>query len=491
MTTQIPRERVASEDAMWLYLEKKEMPLHVACTCIFDGPVSLGQLRVHIQSKLPQIPRYLQRAVFPPLHISHPTWELDADFDIRHHTHHAALKNGTKEELEDLVAKHLTEVMDRSRPLWDMTVVDGLDGGRSAVILRAHHALVDGVAGVALMNVLFDTSREPSAAAKGKTKFESDPAPDPTTRLLSTLLNSYAEMSGNLLSAQSAALDLARAILGNNPTSSVEQLLRLVPEFAAPVELLYERLPFNKAVLGPRKIAWTELSLGEMKAIKDKVGGKLNDVALTVMTLAVRRYAKLHGEDLHKGRLMRYFVPVNIRRPDDFSYGNNISLLPVNVPLDVANPMDLYRAISEKTEALKRAHVAEIISLIGRCLGATPAPVQMALGRLGNNLPIPLFNMVLTNIPGPQYPLYLLGREMLNYYPYVPIGTFMGCNVAIESYNGKLYFGLAGDSAAIPDLRLLRDYVDDAFAQLKKKAGITVQSKPAPHRREANRTSRL
>jgi diacylglycerol O-acyltransferase len=483
MATQIPNERVPSEDAMWLYLEKPEMPLHVACTCTFDGPISLSRLRAHIQSKLPLIPRYLQRAVFPPLNISHPTWELDAGFDIRHHIHHTVLKNGTKEELEDFVAKNLTEIMDRSRPLWDMTLVDGMEGGGSALIVRAHHALVDGIAGVALMNVLFDKTRKPSAAPKGHARFEAEPARDPTTRMLSALLNSYAEMSGKWLSAQSAALDLAGVMLGNSPVSSVEQLLRLVPEFAAPVELLYERLPFNKPVLGPRKIAWTELPLDEVKAVKNKIGGKLNDVALTVMTVAVRRYAKLHGEDLHAGRLLRYFVPVNIRRQDDVSYGNNISLLPVNVPLDIAGPVELYRAISAKTEALKRAHVAEIISLIGRCLGATPAPVQMALGLLGNNLPVPPFNMVFTNIPGPDYPLYLLGREMLTYYPYVPIGTLMACNVAIESYNGNLYFGLAGDAEAIPDLRLLRDYVDDAFAQLKKKAGVSAARKPAKTRK--------
>ena len=464
------------------------MPLHVACTCIFDGPIAVNRLKAHIQSKLRLIPRYLQRAVFPPLNLSHPTWELDPGFDLGNHIHDAKLKNGTKADLEDFVAKTLTDVMDRSRPLWDITLVNGLEAGRSAMILRAHHAMVDGISGVALMNVLLDDVRHPASDKIARAKFEAEPAPDPATRMMRTLLNSYSEISGKLLSAQSAALDLAGAVLSNNPLGSVEQLLQLVPEFAAPVELLYERLPFNKPVLGPRKVAWTELSVEEVKAVKNKLGGKLNDVALTVMTLAVRRYALLHGEDLHPGRLLRYFVPVNIRQRNDVSFGNNISLIPVNVPLDIADPLELYRAICAKTDALKRAHVAEIVSLIGRCLGATPAPVQMALGLLGKNLPLPPFNMVFTNIPGPQQPLYLLGREMVSYYPYVPLGTLMGCNVAIESYNGRLFFGLGGDSAAIPDLRRMRDYVDDAFAQLKRKAKVSMprkRAKPKPRTRPA------
>jgi WS/DGAT/MGAT family acyltransferase len=472
MTTRINRERVLSQDSMWLYLERKEMPLHIACTCIFDGPINVRDLRAYIESKLPLIPRYRQRPVFPPLHIGPPTWEPDPNFDIRRHIHHAVLKTGTKASLEEFVGKALSEVMDRDRPLWDMTVIDGLEKGRSAFLARAHHSLVDGIGGVALMNVLFDTSPKRPRIPKVRPKFEAEPPPDMATRVLSSILNAYAEMSSKALSAQSAVLDLAEVMLGNNPIGSIEQLLRLVPEFAAPVELLYERLPFNKPVLGPRKIAWTELPLDEMKAIKDALGGKLNDVALTVMTLAVRRYAEMHGEKLHKGRLVRYFIPVNLRSSSDLGVGNKISLVPTNLPLDIADPVELLNAVREKTDVLKRAHVAEIVSVIGRCLGATHPAVQMALGQLGNRLPLPPFNMVFTNIPGPQQPLYLLGKEMLTYYPYVPIGTLMACNVAIESYNGKLFFGLAGDAAGVPDLGKLRDFVDDAFRELKRKAGL-------------------
>jgi diacylglycerol O-acyltransferase len=483
MTTKLTSERILSQDSMWLYLETKEMPLHIACTCIFDGPIDVRELRSYIESKLPLIPRYRQRPVFPPLHIGPPTWEADPEFDIRHHVHHASLKKGTKAELEEFVGKALSQVMDRSKPLWDMTIIDGLDGGRCALLARAHHALVDGIGGVALMNVLFDTSPKRPRIPKTKPKFKAEPQPDPATRVMSSVLNSYAEMSSKALSVQSAVLDLAEAVLANNPIGSVEQLFRLVPEFAAPVELLYERLPFNKPVLGPRKVAWTELPLDEMKAVKNALGGKLNDVALTVMTVAVRRYAEMHGEKMHRGRLLRYFIPVNIRRPTDVGMGNKISLVPTNLPLDIADPVKLFEAIQQKTDALKRAHIAEMVSVVGRCLGATPPVLQMALGLLGNRLPLPPFNMVFTNIPGPQQTLYLLGQEMLTYYPYVPIGALMACNVAIESYNGKMYFGLAGDSAGVPDLARLRDFVDDAFEQLKQKAGL----KPSAKRAKAGR----
>ncbi len=472
MPTQIKSERILSQDSMWLYLETKEMPLHIACTCIFDGPIDVRDLRAYIESKLPLIPRYLQRPVFPPLHLGPPTWEADPDFDIRHHVHHATLKKGRKADLEEFAGQALSQVMDRNRPLWDMTIIDGLEGGRCALLARAHHALVDGIGGVAIMSALFDAGPKPPRIPKRRPRFEPEPQLDPASRIINSVLNSYAEMSSKALSAQSAVLDLAEAMLVNNPIGSVEQLVRLIPEFAAPVELLYERLPFNKPVLGPRKIAWTELPVDEMKAIKNALGGKLNDVALTVMTLAVRRYAEMHGEQMHGGRLLRYFVPVNLRGPGELGPGNKVSLVPANLPLDIADPAKLYAAICRKTEALKRAHVAEIVSIVGRLLGATPSLLQMALGLLGNRLPLPPFNMVFTNIPGPQQPLYLLGREMLTYYPYVPIGALMGCNVAIESYNGKMYFGLAGDSAGVPDLAKLRDFVDDAFRRLKDAAGL-------------------
>jgi hypothetical protein len=155
-----------------------------------------------------------------------------------------------------------------------------------------------------------------------------------------------------------------------------------------------------------------------------------------------------------------------------------ISMLPVNVPLDIPDDMQLLVAVHEKIEMLKRGHVAELVVLLGKWLGAGPAGIEAALGALGNVLPLPLFNMVCTSVPGPQFPIHLFGREMLTYYPYVPIGQEMGFNVAIESYNGKLYFGLAGDSVSVPDLDRLKDFIGESFAELKQASTVPEPEQP-------------
>jgi diacylglycerol O-acyltransferase len=166
-------------------------------------------------------------------------------------------------------------------------------------------------------------------------------------------------------------------------------------------------------------------------------------------------------------------VPVNLWRDEKHhGFGNQVSAMPVNIPLDVAEPAELLTAVRSRTEAMKSAHVADLIHLASAWMGITPVPLQALLGPLAGSLPVPLFNMVCTNVPGPQYPLYLLGREMLTFHPYVPIGGEMGVNCAIQSYNGKLFFGLTADSAAAPDIRRLNDFLEEAFGELRRAAGI-------------------
>ena len=473
-------ERMPSEDALFLYLEKPDMPLHIGSVSTFDGIVPFGRIKKHILSRLPLIPRYRQRVVFPPLHIGHPTWENDPEFDIRSHIHHVRLRRGTDAELYEVAGRLFGEIMDRSKPLWDLTVVDGLDGGRGALIARVHHCLVDGVAGVGIMNTLLDTSRRPRRVPVKRAEAAA-PVQDTAAMIINAVLNSYSEVVGKILSAQSAALDLLQALVADPPLTSVEQLARLVPELLKPVE----RLPFNKPVRGERKYCATQYSLAEIGLIRERLGGKLNDVALAVITRAVGRYAEMHGQST-EGRIVRMMVPVNLRKdPNNPGLGNHVSFLPVDLPLDLRDMRLLLTAVHEITAGLKRTHVAEIISLAATWLGVTPAPLQAAVGLLGNVLPIPPFNMVCTNVPGPPVPLYALGREMLTYYPYVPIGNEMGVCLAMESYNGRFFFGLTGDSGCAPDLEKLRDLLDEAYQELRIAAGLAESVRPKRSRKTA------
>jgi diacylglycerol O-acyltransferase / wax synthase len=461
-------DRLGPLDALFLYLEKKEMPLHIGSVLMFDGRISVDELKSLIEAKLPLIPRYRQRVVSPPLNAGYPTWEYDPEFDLDRHVGHARVKPGTNAALETLAGELFSEVMDRNRPLWDLTVVDGLRGGRSALIARVHHCLVDGVAGVALMNIILDRSPEP-APLPPKHRFHSPPVPSVGSSLLDALVSSYTHTAERLLSFQSAALDLAAGAARELLQGSIQQTLGTVPGLLKP----QERFLFHARALGPRSVSWAEFPLAEVDAIRGPRGAKVNDVLMMILTDAVRRYARLHRHSV-KNRLLRLMVPVNLRpEGPQQNLGNQISLIPVNIPLDLTDPAALLDVIHERSEGLKQAHAADLMVLGGTLLATLPVPVQaMLAGTLSNVVSVLPFDMVCTNVPGPRFPLYLLGRKMLTYYPYVPIGDFMGVCCAMASYNGTLYFSLTGDCACAPDLDRLRDFLYEAYLELCDTAGL-------------------
>lgn len=470
-------DRLTAEDAAFLYLEKEDAPLHIGSVSIFDGIIPFDSFVSYVESRLPLIARYRQRLVMPPFHVGHPTWETDPAFDIRNHIFLEHLKRGSDSDLRVLAGRIFSKVMDRNAPLWDIYLVHGLAGNRSAMIMRVHHCLVDGVSGVGLMNVMLNA--DTAAAIPPQPHHEHvRPLPGPETSLADALASSYSEMVERFLAAQSVTLDLAQSIVNPQAAGAFTQLVRMLPEMLTAVE----RLPFNRPLAGPRHVAWSEFSLAEVKKIKDARGATVNDVVLAIVTGAVGRYAALHKVRL-KNRLLRLMVPVNVRtRENDSGYGNRVSMLPVNIPLDIRDPLKLLAAINRTTTALKNTRVADLISLFATWVGATPAPVQALLGPLAALLPLPPFNLVCTNVPGPQFPLYALGHEMLTYHPYVPIGSEMGVGCAVQSYNNKLYFGLTGDVEAAPDLNRLKTFLDQSFVDLRRAAGVPSTRKPRARR---------
>lgn len=458
-------DRLTSEDAAFLYLEKEELPLHIGSVSIFGGEIPFEALVQFVESRLALIPRYRQRLVVPPFHVGHPTWEFDPAFNIRNHIFEEHLKRGTDAELRHLAGKIFSRIMDRTKPLWDLFLVDGLKGGRCALIARVHHCLADGVSGAGLLSVLLDANGD-APTPREQARYHPPPLPRPESSMADAMASAYSELFDRILATQAAALDIAEALATDPAGRNIDQLLRLVPELLAPVE----RLPFNQPLAGPREVAWTVIGIPEVKEIRQVCGGTLNDVALTALTGAIQRYAKLHGVQL-KHRLLKIMVPVSLRRTkEERGVGNRVSMLPLSIPLDITNPIKLLNAIHERTEALKSARVADLVSLMTTWVGTAPAPIQALLGPLAAMLPQPPFNLVCTNVPGPQFPLYALGRKMLTYYPYVPIGSEMGVGCAIQSYDHKLYFGLTGDIGAAPDVDRLRKFLEESFAALQKAA---------------------
>ena len=477
-------DRLSWGDSVFLNLERVGMPLNVAGISILEGRITFQEFVQFVESKLPLIPRYLKRVVPPPLNAGLPSWDLDPAFDIRNHVREVTLKHGTNAELKALAGKILGTVLDREHPLWDMTLVHGLKGDRTALIARMHHCLADGIAGVGIMGVFMDASPTPPPLPKRKSRLRA-PRRDTVTSLVDGLATSYSNFMDRVLSGWADLLNITERTLANGGNPDSQEVAELLPELTAPTQ----RLRFNVIYRGPQKFACAEVPLDAVKEIRKARGTSVNDVLLTLVAATIRRYSEFHGDRL-KGRTIRIMVPVNLRGGgSEAGTGNHISLVAVTIPLDIRDPRKLLAAVHRRTEFLKRTHAAELVSLSAGLLGVLPNPLQAFAGPFISRLPITPFNMVCSSVPGPQFPLYLLGHKMLQWYPYVPIGGELALNCAILSYDGMVYFGFSGDAHAAPDLPRLEKLLQANFTDLCEAAGIRSPKKNA-NRKRANKPAK-
>jgi WS/DGAT/MGAT family acyltransferase len=281
-------------------------------------------------------------------------------------------------------------------------------------------------------------------------------------------------------------LSMAERVAANGGNVDAKEFATFFPEITA----FTERLRFNVVCHGPQAFACTEIPLAQVKAIRHECGTSVNDVILAIVTATVRRYCELHGDPV-KGKLLRIMVPVNLRPGGTTQeWGNRISLVPATIPLDIRDPRKLLAAVHKRTEFLKRMHAAELVSLAGGLIGMFPLSLQGLAGPIASQLPVTPFNLVCTNVPGPQVPLYLLGQKMLDWYPYVPVGGEMAVNCAILSYNGTVFFGFSGDVKAAPDLRRLEKLLKTSFNDLRDAVTLKAPEKekrpPKPVAKHAN-----
>jgi diacylglycerol O-acyltransferase / wax synthase len=461
--------RLSTLDSAFLYLEKPEAPLHIGGTSIFDGQISFDEVVRHIGDRLHLIPRYLQKVVPDPFNLGHPTWETDEKFDIAQHIFH--IKDKKKITQNDLMAhagKVLSGVMDRSKPLWEIHIVENMENNRSAMITKIHHCMVDGISGVDLMKILFDISPKPSPPPpKPEPKVAPKPK-DASQIFLESLMGSMQEGMNRFVELQSGILQLTQTF-AQNP-----QMLGAIPHIAGNLPAITTPapvLPFNKPCGGTRRLAWTHYSFAEARAIRGNLSGSVNDVVLTVLVMAISRYTEMHGDSV-ADKIVRFMMPVSLRQKEQRgALGNLISILPVEIPLDIKNPLKLFKAVNHKTSLMKATQMAAGLGMLGAAFGIMPAPVQAALGAIAN-LPFPVFNTVATNVPGPQVAMYMNGKRMIAQYPYVPIGYNLGMGTAIFSYDGKLFFGIGSDTQAMDDVEKFREILDECFIELRTLAGV-------------------
>ncbi len=473
---------MSAADAAFLYLERKEIPLHIASVAIFESAIPFKEFVGIVRSKLHLVPRYRQIAVASPSGLDYPTWQDYPNFDIHQHIFRVSLEPpGGEAELEALAGRILSGLLDRNKPLWDMHIVDGLEGGRGAIIWRIHHALADGVSGTELMKVILDATPEGSRAMHRERIRRAHPK-KAVGLLGDEFTNTVQNTLGGLIAFEQGLLEFADALLNDKKRSDLQGVLKLLPELAASVE----RLPFNKPCGGDRKFCWTELDLAEVQAVREAVGGTVNDVVLAVLTRALAHYVKLHGQTV-ANRFVRIVCPVSLRRGDqNESLGNQISFLPVALPLDVRNPVRRLQGVTSRMEIMKHSSIANLVGLAGSWIAAAPPPLQALLWRGIPDviLPVPLLNMICTNIPGSPVPLYAAGKRMIAAYPQVPTGYDLGVGCAVQSYDGKLCFGLIAESHVAADVGQLRDFLFLSFRELYEAAVLKkAQSRVSATRR--------
>ncbi len=469
--------RLSPMDAFFLFIEREEQPMNVACVAAFEGHIPFRRFVSHIESRLHLIPRYRQRVIPSPLNAGLPTWEFDPEFDIKNHIFPVKLKRpGSDEQFRRLVDTLFEGTLDRDKPLWEIHLVHGLNGKRTGMFAKVHHCMVDGIAGVELLTIIFDAW--PNTKPVRKKPYRPRPIPSPSSLLHDALWDSAIDSLEHWSKFQHGLAEYMRGQEPAGAMSSLAEFALTMKDFLTP----NRRLPFNKPFSGKRKTAYGTFSFTEARAIRAACGGTVNDVMLAILTGAVRRYLIKHDESLRK-RYLRVLVPVNLRREKDRgTLGNRISFLPVEVPLDIQDPVERLRQVRLTTQHLKENRVIEAVSLMFDVLQGTPALVQSlslsgAASRAGQSLlgllwQVPPMHLICTNVPGPQIPLYGLGHKLEYYYALLPVALEMGISCGISSYDQRLYVSMIADQQAAPDGDELMDAFVESFRELREAAAV-------------------
>ncbi|MFC5178523.1 wax ester/triacylglycerol synthase family O-acyltransferase [Nocardioides taihuensis] len=436
-----------------------DVTLAIGSLAVFAGPPpTLEELRTAIAGRLPLIPRYRQKLRRVPLGLAAPTWVDDPDFDLTHHLVEATVAPpGGKAEVATLVNDLMATRMDRDRPLWEYTLVQGIAGGRWGLLSKVHHCVVDGVSGTELYQLLLDLTPEPGPAVPDT--WEPAP-PEPTWRFTTTAAR---EMVASPLHAAAAVTRAARRPVRLARTT-YGALTGLLPMTAAlrPVHTTSLHGP-----VGPgRRWTWTDVAMDDVQAVRHAHGVSVNDVALAALSAGFRTLLDTRGEAPDR-RALRALVPVSTRRPGEESIPDNrVTLLMPFLPVDVADPVERLGVVHERVAGLRAWHEPEAGEGITGVAGVSPFPsVHWGL-QIGWRLPQHMVSTVATNVPGPPVPLYALGREMLEVIPYVPIANRVRISTAIFSYHGRLAFGLTGDRATTLDLDVLADGIVEGVREL-------------------------
>ncbi len=473
---------LSATDASFLLQERDGAQMHIGGVSVFDGPApEHEELREHIRRRLILVPRFRQRLAEPPLALTRPWWVDDPEFNIDYHLRRTALPwPGGADQLKALVARVFSQRLDRGKPLWEMYLVEGLEEERFALITKVHHALVDGISGVDIASVIMDVKAEPADMDPAALPFERHPAPSRAELLVRTV-------------AETAKTPLTLAHYAAGGALYPRRLSRAATRVTAALgamgwELLNPApsLPLNGPIGPHRRYEGRDLSFDEVHRIKQRYDATVNDVVLAVATGALAEWLEARGVRT-EGLDLRALVPVNLRGDEERGLlGNRVALLRATLPIYASDPEQRLKLVRDEMQRAKRSRqLMAAQTIIGLSDFALPTVLAQA-SRL--NFSTRLFNLIITNVPGPQFPLYLLGRELKSIAPVAFLPKGHALSIAVFSYNGLITFGLLGDYDRMYDLETIADGLGRSLAELGQPAATVAGD--GHRRRPASRSPR-
>jgi len=456
-------DRLSGLDSSFLHLERDGTHMHVASTTLFEGPPPpYVKFRDHIGSRLHLVPRFRQKLRFVPFGQGRPVWVDDPHLNLAYHVRHTALPEpGSEQQLRNLAARIFSQQLDRSKPLWELWLIEGLTGGRFAIVGKTHHCLVDGVSGVDITTVLFDAEKDPPTAPDPPPWI---PEPEPSdSEVFAEALLERAVDPREITRGARHFLARPRRALRRAGEAAVAAGAFAWAGIAAPPS------PFNFEVGPHRRFAWVRAALSDLKQVKNELGGTVNDVVLAAVAGALGRHMRARGHAT-VGLELRAMVPVSVRTEDQKgALGNRVSTMMAPLPVWCEDPVRRMELVRESMGDLKSSKQAMGATLLTQLADFAPPTIAGQAARLQSRQRF--FNLVVTNIPGPQFPLFLLGRRMERVFPMVPLAKNQGVCIGVMSYDGQVNFGLIGDYDGMKDLDDLAKDLQASIEELIDAAG--------------------
>jgi WS/DGAT/MGAT family acyltransferase len=475
-------ERLSAQDSSFLIFETPTTPMHLGGTTIFDigplvtasGGIDIDRIRRYIASRLHWIPRYRQKLKYVPIE-NHPVWVDDDRLNLHYHVRHTSLpKPGNDRQLKELSARILSQQLDRGKPLWEVWIVEGLEGNRFAMVVKTHHCVVDGISGVGLMSVLLNPTADDSVEAVPEWR----PRPAPSGAEL--LRDAFRFRASQTVQVGRALTDLVR--LPEHNRARVAENLSTAWEMISEGLKQPAKTPLNQPIGHYRRFDWKALPIDRAKEIKNRLGGSINDVILSTVAGAVREFLT-HRDALRKRLDYRTVVPVSVRSTEEQGQsGNRVSAWLLSLPVTQSDPLKRYAHVQRTTERLKQNKQAKGIEVLTQLAELSTPILTLGVGLASRMSP---YNLIVTNVPGPPTPLYMLGAPMVEGYPHVPLFENQGLAVALFSYNGRLCWGFNADWDLVPDLDVFVAAIERSFNELHALAAGE-RRRPAVAKRRRN-----